>query len=261
MEGRGRKGPLRASDTTSTNSAPVTGSSVEYTSATARSAVSSCSCGTAVSCSPCTSCRVDSSAVIRGWSGERPFHRACERPRGGVAAAVVAHLVQVDPREPVAELRVAGQPLERVLPVLDLRVAREQQGQAAHLEEQDDARVVERVVEVAHQPGRGVRPLVGEPVDQPADRTGLEHDGSPVRRPRLPIPPRAARRPAPSASTPGGSPAVSRPAGPGRRWAGRAPSPRAPGSRRRCRHPSPRTGIARDRRARAHRAAPRHPRS
>jgi len=59
---------------------------------------------------------------------------------------MVPDLVQVDPAEQVEDLLVVGGDGQGVLPVLDLRVAAEQEPAVAGLDQQDHAGVVHRVV-------------------------------------------------------------------------------------------------------------------
>src|ERR1051325_6934971 len=95
-----------------------------------------------------------------------------QRLRRGVAAAVVPDLVDVDAGKLGQDLILVLGQLQRVLPVLDLRVAGEEEAHLADGEQQDDAGVVERIVDDAHQ----LEELLGvDPFDlgaEPALRAG-----------------------------------------------------------------------------------------
>src|SRR5262245_54271755 len=85
-----------------------------------------------------------------------------------VQAAVVTDLVDVNVGQQGARLRRVPGFLQRVAPVLDLCIAREQKLPAAHLEQEDQARVVHLIVEGAHDLQELVAPHAVEPLAEPA---------------------------------------------------------------------------------------------
>ena len=103
----------------------------------------------------CRACptRVDTIVASRSrasGSSPRCSNALPQRLRRRVEAAVVADLVEARAGEPLADLLRGRRVEQRVAPVLDLGVAGEQQRRAADLEQQDQAGVVEDVVEDAH---------------------------------------------------------------------------------------------------------------
>ena len=129
---------------------------------------------------PCTPESVDISAASGRSVGRLVAPEAEERARRRVAAAVVADLVEVDPGEQPPQRRALGRASERPRPVLDLRVAGKEEPLVAGVEHEDHARVVERVVDRAHDPQQRRELLAFQPLDEPGDRPGRER-GPPAR--------------------------------------------------------------------------------
>src|SRR6266545_4730613 len=107
-----------------------------------------------------------------------------ERLRRGVAAAVVADLVDVDVGEQLHDLLL----LQRVLPILDLGVAGEEQLLPADFEEEDHAGVVHGVVHDQHQLQERLGARAAQAADEPAARARLllRRKNLRVRKERLP---------------------------------------------------------------------------